>query len=126
MPELTDAQLDELIAAIGLTEPKPQRELKPCGTPAAYARHLKLREEPCDACRAANTDAKRRGSTPTPRLRKPIDHGTPKGAKQHRYRREPLCPACREAQRDRYHAGKTYLTEEEWQARRAAKAGNAT
>lgn len=29
------------------------RVLKPCGTPAAFARHKRHREEPCEACRAA-------------------------------------------------------------------------
>jgi len=29
-------------------------ELKPCGTPAAYKRHLRHREPPCDDCTAAN------------------------------------------------------------------------
>lgn len=35
------------------------RELKPHGTPAAYQRHLKRGEKPCDACRQANTDRAR-------------------------------------------------------------------
>jgi hypothetical protein len=30
------------------------RKLQPCGTRAAYARHLYKGEEPCDACKAAN------------------------------------------------------------------------
>lgn len=34
------------------------RELKPCGTPAAYARHLRDRETPCQPCREANAEAK--------------------------------------------------------------------
>lgn len=29
---------------------------KPCGTPAAYKRHIRNGEKPCDACRAANTE----------------------------------------------------------------------
>jgi hypothetical protein len=29
-------------------------ELRPCGTPAAYKRHLRHREPPCDDCTAAN------------------------------------------------------------------------
>ena len=29
------------------------RELKPCGTPAAYRRHLRNDEEPCEACLTA-------------------------------------------------------------------------
>ena len=35
------------------------RELKPCGTSAAYRRHLRNGEQPCAACRRANTEAKR-------------------------------------------------------------------
>ena len=31
----------------------------PCGTPAAYRRHLRHGENPCPACRRANRDAKR-------------------------------------------------------------------
>lgn len=34
--------------------------LKPCGTRAAYARHLKRGEEACDACKAANAERSRR------------------------------------------------------------------
>lgn len=36
----------------------------PCGTPAAYRRHQRNNEEPCDACRNANTNARRRRTTP--------------------------------------------------------------
>lgn len=35
------------------------RQLQPCGTSAAYARHRAHGEEPCDACPAANAAAKR-------------------------------------------------------------------
>lgn len=35
------------------------RALKPCGTTAAYRRHLRAGEAPCDACRAANAAAKK-------------------------------------------------------------------
>lgn len=35
------------------------RELKPCGTSAAYRRHLRKRQVPCEACRAAARDEKR-------------------------------------------------------------------
>lgn len=37
--------------------------LKPCGTPAAYRRHLRNNEEPCDACRAAVRLQKREGKS---------------------------------------------------------------
>ena len=29
------------------------RELKPCGTPAAYMRHIKAKQKPCEPCRLA-------------------------------------------------------------------------
>lgn len=92
MPDLTDAELDQLIKAIGLKAP-------------------------------------RGGSQ-----RKPIAHGTYRGARQHRYRGEPVCEECRLAenayQRERSARKppkkaapkpKVYLTEEEWQARQAAR-----
>ena len=31
------------------------RQLAPCGTRSAYNRHLRHHEEPCEACKAANT-----------------------------------------------------------------------
>lgn len=37
--------------------------LKPCGTPAAYRRHLRNDEDPCDACRAAVRTQKREGTS---------------------------------------------------------------
>lgn len=87
MPDLTDAQLDQLIADLGL---KPPRELKPCGTPAAYRRHIKRGETPCEPCRKANADAKRGGATAAKRTghRRPIAHGSRRGYRQHRYRGE--------------------------------------
>lgn len=35
------------------------RQLKPCGTPAAYRRHLRHDEEPCEKCKRAARDEKR-------------------------------------------------------------------
>lgn len=138
MPELTDDQLDQLIADLGLREPRQPRPVAPCGTPAAYTRHVKRGEPIDDACRQANTEAKRVKGTPTPAMRKPIAHGEPRGAKQHRYRGEPLCEPCRLAeaayQRERYTARahpeafatdgepRLYLTEAEWQERTAGGA----
>ncbi|MDR1266595.1 MAG: hypothetical protein LBK42_13820 [Propionibacteriaceae bacterium] len=37
-----------------------ERRLRPCGTQAAYRRHLRHGEKPCGACLAANTIASRR------------------------------------------------------------------
>jgi len=33
--------------------------VQPCGTPAAYARHLRHGEIPCEACRLANSQRHR-------------------------------------------------------------------
>lgn len=67
---------------------------KPCGTLAAYARHLRHREIPCDDCTQANREAKRTKGVPTPERRKPIKHGTRAGYRQHRYRGETACADC--------------------------------
>lgn len=77
---------------------------KPCGTLAAYARHLRHHEVPCDDCTRANREAKRQRGTATPSLRKPINHGTPAGYRQHRYRREQACDACLTAENNRRRA----------------------
>lgn len=37
----------------------PARVPQPCGTTAAYARHLRHGETPCDACRKANAERHR-------------------------------------------------------------------
>jgi hypothetical protein len=44
------------------TAPKPPRQLHPCGTPAAWRRHKRNDEEPCEACVLAHrADAARSG-----------------------------------------------------------------
>ncbi|MFF8992533.1 WhiB family transcriptional regulator [Streptomyces sp. NPDC014983] len=45
-----------------------QREHRPCGTPAAYRRHIRHGQKPCTACRAAGS-RRRTGSTRRPRSR---------------------------------------------------------
>lgn len=73
------------------------RDLMPCGTQAAYQRHLRQGEEPCDACRAANTAYKRSRLFVPPRPLMPC--GTAAAYRRHlRYGEEP-CEACREAAR---------------------------
>ena len=100
MPELSDAQLDQLIKNIGLTDPHRGQPIAPCGTQSAYTRHVKKGEPIDDACRAANTEAKRTKGVPTPGRRQPIEHGTLKGYKQHRYRGEQACADCLAANRE--------------------------
>lgn len=99
MPEPTDAELDQLIHAIGLKDPHRGQTIAPCGTQSAYTRHVKRGEPIDDACRRANTEAKRTKGTPTPSRRQPIEHGTLKGYRQHNYRGETACAACLEAHR---------------------------
>ena len=77
---------------------------KPCGTLAAYRRHLRHGEIACDDCVRANRDAKQNRGTPTPDRRKPIVHGTTAGYKQHRYRGEQPCLLCLMAERDKQRA----------------------
>lgn len=55
MAKLTDLQVEELLDACGLHLPhelrsrsrKGTQKTAPCGTPAAYLRHKRWREEPC-------------------------------------------------------------------------------
>jgi hypothetical protein len=99
MPELDDTQLNQLIKNIGLKDPHRGQTIAPCGTQSAYTRHVKNGEPIDDACRQANTEAKRTKGTPTPSRRKPIAHGTLKGYRQHRYRDEQACAECLKAHR---------------------------
>lgn len=97
---LTDAELDQLIKNIGLKDPHRGQPIAPCGTQSAYTRHVKNGEPIDEACRQANTEAKRTKGTPSPGRRQPIAHGTLKGYKQHRYRGEAACADCLEASRE--------------------------
>ena len=94
-------------------------EPKPCGTRAAYYRHRRHGEVPCEACVRGNTAAKRKPAKPTPSRRKPIKHGTPAGYKQHLYRGEIACDDCLTAERDRNRA---YQATRRQAARRAGGA----
>jgi hypothetical protein len=67
-----------------------RRKLKPCGTRAAYRRHLRRGEDACEACKTAE-----RGGP-----RKPVrvaQCGTYSGYKRHRRLNEAACAACRAA-----------------------------
>jgi hypothetical protein len=100
MPELTDAQLDDQVAAIFNRPRKGPGARAACGTPAGYYRHKREGNTPCDACRKANTEAKNadyNAPVKRPRQLKPIEHGTPQGARKHYYRKEQPCEACRVA-----------------------------
>lgn len=68
--------------------------LKPCGTRAAYARHLRNGEVPCAACKEANR-VREAGIRGEPRPLQPC--GTMAAYRRHRYHREDPCEACRVA-----------------------------
>jgi hypothetical protein len=106
MAELSEMEVEELLYAVGLRR-RTSRHLAPHGTPAAYLRHLRHGDEPCEPCREANAKAKRgQKATATPGRRKPIAHGTLAGYQQHRYRGEDACNDCKRAARDYQRARK--------------------
>jgi hypothetical protein len=79
------------------TEP----ELKPCGTAAAFTRHRRHGETPCDACREARRiygTARKRAKGSRPRQRPAC--GTDGGYQRHRRDRETPCERCIQAHRD--------------------------
>src|SRR5262245_8591031 len=53
--------------------------VKPCGTRAAYYRHLRAGEKPCDPCRKANTDKAREDKKVLRARKDDIPHGTISG-----------------------------------------------
>ena len=116
MTTLSDTELDDPTAAIGLTKRCGGRPAAPCGTPAAYQRHLRHGEPVDDACRRANTEAKRTpAATAMPERRKPIAHGTLAGYKQHRYRGEQPCADCLTAHRGYKRQQNRLRAEARWQ-----------
>lgn len=75
--------------------------LKPCGTDAAYKRHIRRRETACDPCKDAHAAqlAKDRGGNHTGKRRRTTPEcGTYSGAVQHRKKGEPVDFACRRAE----------------------------
>lgn len=66
------------------------RPLMPCGTVAAYRRHLRHGETPCDACREVEYLRGRKG-----RPKRPLEPcGTRAAYERHRRAGEPACEAC--------------------------------
>ena len=89
------------------------RELKPCGTNAAYARHLANGEEACDACKKAHSLYEGQRQTGTLRRFQPAPCGTLAAARRHVRNREPVDQACLEAEA-------AYMRQ--WRAERKRKA----
>ncbi|MGW1546641.1 WhiB family transcriptional regulator [Streptomyces sp. NPDC002346] len=86
-------------AATGETNPRPggYRPPAPCGTNAAYDRHIRKGEVPDDACRAAH--AKRRAALKAAQI-EAAKCGTRRGYQKHRRNGETACDACRKANAD--------------------------
>lgn len=70
------------------------KPLSPCGTPAAYDRHVRNGERIDDACREAHNANNRAKRT---RARGPVECGTRRGYQKHRRDGEEACDACRYA-----------------------------
>lgn len=71
--------------------------MKPCGTPAAYARHRIKAETPCDLCREANR-LRNHKDTWERSLSETVECGTVLGYYAHFSRENlPVCEACEEA-----------------------------
>ncbi len=83
--------------------------LRPCGTHAAYRRHLNRGEEPCEPCRQANAadDRKARAAARAAAARQPKpqpQHGTERAYRAHRRAGETPCPPCKAAHTERSRA----------------------
>lgn len=77
--------------------------LQPCGTPAAYGRHLRKRETPCDDCREARRVARAEARRANPQPAKPRELrpcGTSAAYDRHIRAGETPCEPCLEAARE--------------------------
>lgn len=72
------------------------RPLAPCGTRAAYERHLRNHEPVCDPCRLAHNAARRASKAKA----KAAPCGTRSAYQRHLRKNEPPCDACRQANTD--------------------------
>lgn len=93
------------------------RTLQPCGTEAAYQRHRRRGEQPCEPCAEARRAKKREWEhTSTPREElQPC--GTVAAYCRHQYRKEPIDSACQEAWR---------IYQRQWRHARRDAAGRPT
>jgi hypothetical protein len=74
-------------------------ELQPCGTPAAYVRHERHGETPCDECKAARAEVRlkrARAKGVKPRAAR-AEHGTPARYQGHYRDGETPCDPCKTA-----------------------------
>lgn len=71
------------------------RPLAPCGSEAAYRRHLRWGQEPCDACRAEHARIQSEQRAGEPRELRPC--GTQAAYRRHLNHGEVPCRACTDA-----------------------------
>jgi hypothetical protein len=98
------------------------RVLKPCGTHAAYCRHIQRGEQPCEPCKAGHAEyraaavakdpdkARRLNRKSAERRRRGVPAhvdpcGTPAAYQRHRRHLEEPCDACQEAWSEYCHQG---------------------
>ena len=75
------------------------RVLKPCGTHAAYQRHLRLGEKPCAECTRAKRNYQRDWNKANRKELPPLKPcGTEAAYRRHLRRGESPCAACRAAE----------------------------
>lgn len=86
-------RLYEVLRERGQTQARERAGLAPCGTRAAYRRHHRRGEKPCEPCRRANAEQERRRTGP----QEPSGCGTRAGYRRHRDNGEAACEACRGA-----------------------------
>jgi uncharacterized protein (DUF3084 family) len=72
------------------TKEPPRRWVQPCGTRAAYQRHQRHGETPCDTCREASRNYRPPDETT-------VRCGTLSGHTRHVQRREEACQPCKAA-----------------------------
>jgi hypothetical protein len=75
----------------GWGDEQPKPDLKPCGTNAAYNRHIRYGEKACQPCKDAHADHTRAFR---PRTRQPAPCGTATAYRRHYARGEKPCQEC--------------------------------
>ena len=95
---LTAAQRRDLVKRVQKRRaPRAPKPPAPCGTTAAYDRHIRDREPIDDACREAHTEYRRKIRGRRPQSAK---CGTRSGYQKHRRNGEQACDPCRQANAD--------------------------
>ncbi|MFC8282902.1 WhiB family transcriptional regulator [Streptomyces cyaneofuscatus] len=98
---LTPAQRHAADTSTRAAQGKSGRQLAPCGTDAAYDRHRRNGEQPCDPCRRAHNERNVQVRAETRHRRAAsTECGTRGGYQKHRRNGETACAPCRQANAD--------------------------